>query len=236
MAEQNRRQPYPYVPERNWWDLRKRFKQSPPSQVTASYLQSVLNLKEPSAKQLLAPLRLIGLIDENGRPTELAHDWRSDEHYSAVCQRIVDLSYPQELRDAFPGTSPDRKGVENWFMRDTKTGQANAGKLASFYVLLNQADLSAQEQVQTNTRKKERTASSSVTARTRAAAGPRPVVSTVIPDKEPVLPQTDGRVAGVSGPSIHIDVQIHIAADARPEQIDQIFASMAKRLGLGNSD
>lgn len=31
-------------------------------------------------------------------------------------------------------------------------------------------------------------------------------------------------------PSIHIDIQIHISADAKPEQIDQIFASMAKHL------
>ncbi|MCX6345268.1 MAG: hypothetical protein NT018_09385 [Armatimonadetes bacterium] len=31
-------------------------------------------------------------------------------------------------------------------------------------------------------------------------------------------------------PSLHIDVQIHIDANATPEQIDQIFASMAKHL------
>lgn len=31
-------------------------------------------------------------------------------------------------------------------------------------------------------------------------------------------------------PSVHIDIQIHIAADAKPAQIDQIFASMAKHL------
>ena len=31
-------------------------------------------------------------------------------------------------------------------------------------------------------------------------------------------------------PSLHIDVQIHIAADAKPEQIEKIFESMAKYL------
>lgn len=31
-------------------------------------------------------------------------------------------------------------------------------------------------------------------------------------------------------PSLHIDIQIHISADASPDQIDQIFASMAKHL------
>ena len=32
------------------------------------------------------------------------------------------------------------------------------------------------------------------------------------------------------GPALHVDVQIHIASDASAEQIDQIFASMAKHL------
>jgi hypothetical protein len=31
-------------------------------------------------------------------------------------------------------------------------------------------------------------------------------------------------------PSLHIDIQVHISADASPEQIDQIFSSMAKHL------
>ncbi len=31
-------------------------------------------------------------------------------------------------------------------------------------------------------------------------------------------------------PSLHIDIQIHIAADAKAEQIDQVFASMARHL------
>lgn len=31
-------------------------------------------------------------------------------------------------------------------------------------------------------------------------------------------------------PAVHIDIQIHISSDAKPEQIDQVFASMAKHL------
>jgi glycine cleavage system regulatory protein len=31
-------------------------------------------------------------------------------------------------------------------------------------------------------------------------------------------------------PSLHIDIQIHIPSDASPEQIESIFASMAKHL------
>ncbi|MCL6520389.1 MAG: hypothetical protein K6T99_11210 [Armatimonadetes bacterium] len=39
---------------------------------------------------------------------------------------------------------------------------------------------------------------------------------------------SESRVA--PDPSVHINVQIHIDANATPEQIDQIFASMAKHL------
>jgi hypothetical protein len=35
-------------------------------------------------------------------------------------------------------------------------------------------------------------------------------------------------------PNLHINIQIHISADSSPDQIDQIFASMAKHLkGFG---
>jgi hypothetical protein len=43
------------------------------------------------------------------------------------------------------------------------------------------------------------------------------------PVAPPALPQS-------TLPGVHIDVQIHVAADAKPEQIDQIFASLAKHL------
>ena len=33
-----------------------------------------------------------------------------------------------------------------------------------------------------------------------------------------------------SAPSLHLDIQIHIASDASPDQIEAIFASMAKHL------
>ena len=32
------------------------------------------------------------------------------------------------------------------------------------------------------------------------------------------------------GPTVHLDIQIHIPADATPDQIDQIFSSMARHL------
>ena len=49
---------------------------------------------------------------------------------------------------------------------------------------------------------------------------------------EPLEPKRIVEEAGgfQSQPSVHIDLQIHISPEARPEQIDQIFASMRRHL------
>lgn len=48
-------------------------------------------------------------------------------------------------------------------------------------------------------------------------------------------PVTDSKAAAKAGaksnaPSLHIDIQVHVSSEASAEQIDQIFASMAKHL------
>jgi len=48
----------------------------------------------------------------------------------------------------------------------------------------------------------------------------------VVPASEPAHNLTNRR----GHPSLHIDIQIHISPEASAEQIDQIFASMAKHL------
>lgn len=52
---------------------------------------------------------------------------------------------------------------------------------------------------------------------------PQPTIAQVV--APPAQSHSSARV-----PTVHIDIQIHIAADAKLEQIDQIFASMAKHL------
>lgn len=61
------------------------------------------------------------------------------------------------------------------------------------------------------------------------------VLSEITPSRElPPPPGTSPQDTRPSGefrlPIPHIDIQIHISADAKPEQIDQIFSSMAKHL------
>ena len=54
--------------------------------------------------------------------------------------------------------------------------------------------------------------------------------STQVDSGESSAATTAGSVLPASEPSVHIDVQIHIDATASLEQIDQIFASMARHL------
>lgn len=66
----------------------------------------------------------------------------------------------------------------------------------------------------------------------RTSAGPQPArpvspsLATPV-DRSPSPPESEGRPLA---PGLHIDIQLHIPATATPEQIDQIFASMAKHL------
>ncbi len=53
--------------------------------------------------------------------------------------------------------------------------------------------------------------------------------STISAGVAPVAPQPPSS-SGPLTPSVHLDIQIHIDSSATPEQIDQIFASMAKYL------
>ena len=65
MAESNS---YPMLSVSNWWNIRKKFKQTIPGTVTASYLSSVLNMQERSATNNIMPyLRQIGIIDAEGK-------------------------------------------------------------------------------------------------------------------------------------------------------------------------
>ncbi len=217
---------YPRIPAKNWWDLRHRFKQSPPRQVDGAYLQTVLSLSEKAASNLLPSLRAAGLIDEGGQPTQRALDWRDDDHYKQICEEILREAYPAALLDALPGPAPDRDRVEGWFARQTGTGQANARSLASFYLLLCQGDPSAADQ------------SPEAVPPRGGAPRSRPVQGRPRRHETPAPAQTAGPVTPLAPrareePAIHIDINIHIDSSSSPEQIDQILASMARHLYRG---
>jgi len=95
------------MPIGHWWTLRTRFQQSIPGVVTDSYIATVLNMKESSARANILPyLKQVGIIDEDGKPSERATKWRDNAQYKKVCSEIIKETYPQELIDACPDPPP----------------------------------------------------------------------------------------------------------------------------------
>jgi hypothetical protein len=219
---------FPIIPVRQWWILQNKFRQSIPSSVTPGYLAAALTMKAASAKANILPsLVRFRIIDQDGKPTDRAIQWRDEGQYSTVCEEIRTELYPQELLDALPPPSPNRESVERWFANKTGAGKKAAERMALVYLLLCEANPAGGQGVSTTTPKKEQRPKQkrTVDAEIKPVAPAR--------SQEPLPEKTTSRhQTAISSipPSLHIDIQIHISSDTSSEQIDQIFASMAKHL------
>jgi len=217
---------FPVIPSAHWWGLRKKFQQSIPGVVTDSYIAAVLNMQAISARANILPgLKAAKIIDQDGKTLERAKRWRDDEQYQKVCKEIVKDIYPQELIDAVPDPISNRPAVERWFANHTGLGKVAVRKIVTFYTLLSEADPKKEmEIVKTKpTIKKEKKEKKVAIPKI-----PTPDKSSNIPDKSSDKPgKTEERL---DKPGIHINLQIHISADASSDQIDQIFSSMAKHI------
>jgi len=214
MAEESKKT-YPSIPIKHWWALRDKFKQSIPASVTPGYIATTLGMQERSAKANIIPyLVMLGLIDQDGKPTERAVNWRDDEHYPEVCKQIRQELYPRELLDAIPGPSVDRDAVERWFANKLGVGEVAAKRMARVYELLSEA-------VPSKRVSKERKVRQPTVSR---VIKPRPVAAEDFVSQEQLASATQ------LAPSLNFNIQVHISPDASADQIDQIFASIAKHL------
>lgn len=226
------RKVFPYIPDSSWWKLRRKFQQAPPKGVVDSgFLASLLDITEPAAANLIGPLRAVGLIDEANKATDLTLAWRDDEQYRQATLDIITNVYPQGLMDVAPPPDPDRETVKKWFARTTGNGEAAVRRMTQFYMLLAAGDPAGADQ---QDRPAPRAAAKApdnraagVPAR-RAAAQPRAAAAAVV---NPIAVK-ENHPSGAQRqlPDVHIDVQVHIDPAATAEQIDQIFASMARHL------
>ena len=208
MADSNS---YPMISEKNWWTIREKFKASLPAIATPNYVKTLLTLSSDS-----------GLLDEENKPTALANDWRLDNKYKEVCSSIIKNVYPTELLDLFPDSNVDRASARNWFMSQG-VGQGAADKMVALFMLLKSGEIKDKNIA---TPKKSGKAVSKI-AKPQAPSKSKE-------DSEPSDPVVKPQPHG-NRPNLHIDLQIHISPESTPEQIEAIFASMAKHLyGAGN--
>jgi Family of unknown function (DUF5343) len=209
-----------------WWGLRKRFNQSMPGTVTASYLATIFGTKEDSArKNISIYLKDLGIVDDEGKPSERARRWRDNSQYGEVCQEILEQIYPQELLHAAPNPSEERAPAERWFANHTGAGESAVRKMANLYALLREADFSKEPQPRPDQKSK--------TVRRPTGGGAARKSSKAVEQRanggERIVDSGDSS-RSITLPEISINLQIHISSDATSDQIDQIFSSMAKHI------
>ena len=207
-----------------WWSLRQHFSRALPKVVSEIYLATVLSLKESPARNVLRNLKLLGLVDEDNRPTDLAIRWRDDEQYAAACEEIIERAYPDELRAAVPRPDPDPTAAAQWFQRSRRLGDGGAKNAARTYVLIASAKLPDQGGTRAARTPGTRTSSGGSGRKATRPPQTRSRGSATRP-RDRAQPANAG---GFELPRPQIAVQINIAPDMTAEQIDQVFASMAK--------
>ena len=218
---------YPYMTANQWWGLRARFKSTvPKGPVTLDWIIGALDTTQKGAGNVLPQLRLLGLTDAQNKATDLVHDFKDDDTYAAATKQILESTYPDALRESYDDPGADAAKVAGWFSRNAKTGEQTSTHQARLYLLILGGQLpdpeAAKAPAKTPRAKKAPPTASVTTSETTTSAPARRDLGVV-----------DGRKKEESRPSepqLHIDLQIHIAADAGEAQIDAVFRSMAKHL------
>lgn len=218
--------PYPKMPANAWTILRAKAAAAPTTKFTAEVVAILMGMASTDSARTntVRPLRQLGLIGEDGALTERGNKWRVDSTFGEACQEILDEIYPSELGVLTDDDgSPDTSQVKSWF-RQKGFGDSNARQMARTYVMVAAKQLP--ELPFPDSGKAAKEASS---AKSPAAKLPEP--KEIEKQDEVVVPEPPSPPAASNGgPTVHLDIQIHIPADATPEQIDLIFSSMARHL------
>jgi hypothetical protein len=181
-------------------------------------------MQEASARANVLPgLKTTRIIDNDGKPLDRAKKWRDDQQYANVCNAIRQDCYPKELLDAIPDPAKDRSGALRWFANHTGAGTGAVEKMVRFYALLSEADpAKGVVDAKSTDKRKPRKVESVSRKKVRPGALKHEVTLEDPPNRQP-------KELG-AGPAVHINLQVHISADASTDQIDQVFASMAKHI------
>lgn len=177
-----------------------------PPKVTGAWLKTI-GFTSSNDASLISVLRLAGLIDTSGAPTTRWSQYRGANGKAALGEGI------QQGYAELYAVYPDAHARSNTDLEHVFSSSSKAGKQAIQKAVYTFKNLVAEAEFT----KFDPTGEKSFEAVTLHA---------------PVADEKSALKAGSNSgaPSLHIDVQVHISSDASAEQIDQIFASMAKHL------
>lgn len=176
-----------------------------PSKVTVQWLKSV-GFKSSNDASLIGVLKFLGLTDASGIPTARWTQFRGS-NYKQVLGEAVRQGYA-DLFAVYPdANSRSQTDLDHVFSTSSSGGkQVIAKTISTFKAIAEQAEFGpVAEQTDLH-----------------MPSGPlhTPAVSA----------RPTGAAPTTSGPSLHIDIQVHISPEASADQIEQVFASMAKHL------
>lgn len=216
MADQS----FPQIPSTVWWGVRQLLQRTPKAKFDDNMLAASLSVQPAASRQYIAELKRVGILDEDGKATELANKWRMDDSYADAVAEIASGAYPDSLTTIAPPGDADRQKVVNWFMTQG-LGEGSAKNKAATYLLLTSGEPNAPPP--SNARAEQARSSgdrkSGKTTRTAPTTNERASVATANKKRmeADIMP-------------LNVNVQIHISADASNDQIETIFASMRKYL------
>ncbi|MDI6694042.1 MAG: DUF5343 domain-containing protein [Anaerolineales bacterium] len=180
-----------------------------PNKVTTKWMESI-GYKSSNDRSMVGVLQQIQFIDASNAPTERWVNFRGANYRQVLADGIIN-GYA-ELFSTYPDAyARSNEELESFFSTKSTAGkQVILKTVSTFKALCELADFS----------------SVSTSAPANASSTATDVSNLRMP------PQQDERAQESLPfvPTLHIDIQIHISPDATPQQIEQIFESMAKHI------
>ena len=187
-----------------------------PDVADSSFLKSI-GFGTENDRRILKVWEFIGFVDESKNPTDRWSSYRNKEQAPKVLAGAITEAYSGLFRTYSNAYERDTEALSNIISAASPKASQNVIGLvvSTFRELCDRADFGD--------------GSGEVSEAATDEPAPdqdRTSEEVNTPAVQPTAPATMAR----SQPTVHINLQIHISAEAGPEQIDQIFASMAKHL------
>lgn len=202
--------------------MRDLLKRNPNATFNAEMLAAALSVQLVAARQYFAELKRVGLLNDDGRATEVAKKWRQDDSYDEAVIELIKSVYPDDLTTIAPPGDSERQVVVNWFMSQN-LGEGSAKNKASTYILIASGEPGTASGTPATSRERRSTKPAIVGKFTRASSVGASRKGDAVSDAD----TTDGDAKTPLMP-LNVNLQIHISADASNDQIEAIFAAMKK--------
>lgn len=176
-----------------------------PPKASVAWLKTI-GFKSSNDASLLGVLKYVDLIDANGVPTPRWNQYRGASHKEVLGQAIRE-GYKELYAIYSDAHSRDKTDITHVFSTSSTAGQQVINRTVATFKALCDESIFPEPSGEENT----------------LSSGP---LHTAVAEPNPM----PASVKKAVGPSVHIDIQVHISPESTSDQIESIFKSMAKHL------